>query len=167
MSRSVCGFSGVLVQELSCVYAQDLMGSKLLIAILVLTLSGTNSDFASMCAAYCMSSASVHHHMESRPGPVTISHHIHHKDAECAKCPPRSANSLNQKADCTSLVQIEALKETSFSFVAPTEVAPVNGPDTAGDADALALADDGHPSLLLDTSRRIGSSDTAAVPLRI
>jgi hypothetical protein len=141
------------------------MGSKLLIAVLVLTLSGTNSDLASMCAAYCMSSASVHHHTESRPGPITISHHIHHNGAECAECPPRPVNSLNQKADCTSLVQIEALKEASFSFAAPSGAAHVNPPDTA--ADALALADDGHPSLLLDTSRRIRSSDTASVPLRI
>jgi hypothetical protein len=131
----------------------------------VLALSGTNSDLASMCAAYCMSSASVPHHTVSRPGPITTSHHIHHKGAECAECPPGPANRLNQKADCTSLVQIEALKEGSFSFAAPSGVAHVNAHDTA--AAAVALTDDSHPSLLLDTSRRIRSSDTASVPLRI
>jgi hypothetical protein len=163
------------------VYAQDLVGTKLLIAILVLALSGTNSDLASMCAAYCMSSASVHHDMESQPlsvanrgadsnrfpSAITISHHIHahHKSAECAECPPRPANSLNQNADCTSLVQMEALKEASFPFDAPCGVAHVDSSDTA--ADALALAGDGEPSLLFGTARRIRSSCTASVPLRI
>jgi len=149
------------------------MGPKPLIAVLVLILSGANCDAASICAVYCMSSASagsaaVHHRQrESPPGTTNISHHIHtrNNDANCAECPPRSANSLNQRTDCIGLVQIEALKEASFSFAAPSGVAHVNGPDTA--ADALALADDGHPSLLLDTSRRIRSSDTASVPLRI
>jgi hypothetical protein len=143
------------------------MGPKLLIAVLVLRLSGANFELASMCAAYCMSSASVHHHMESQAGPITISHHIHarHKGAECAECPPISANSLNQKADCTSLVQMEALRETSFSFDAPSGAAHVDAPDIVGDT--LALAGDGEPSLLFGTSRKIRSSCTAAVLLRI
>jgi hypothetical protein len=141
------------------------MGSKLLIAVVALTLSGTNSDFASMCAAYCMSSASVHHHMDSRPGPVTISHHIHHNGAECAECPPRSANSLNQKADCTSLVQIEALKEGSFSLEAPSKVAPFNVAGTS--VGGPSLASDRGPSLVICTSHAIRNSNPASVRLRI
>ena len=149
------------------------MGPKLLIAVLVLTLSGANSSLASMCAAYCMSSAAVgsaavhHHQMESQPAPTSISHHIHahHKDAECAECPPKSGNSLNQKADCTSLVQIEALKEGSFSLDAPSGVAHVAVADTP--ADALGLAGSGERSLLFDASQTIRSFNTPPVPLRI
>jgi len=141
------------------------MGSKLLIAILALALSGTNSDFASMCAAYCMSSASVHHHMESRPRPVTISHHFRHNGAECAECPPRSANSLNQKADCTSLVQIEALKEASFSLEAPSKVAPFNVAGTS--AGGPSLASDHDRSFVICASHAIRNSNPASVPLRI
>src|SRR5712664_4029653 len=133
------GRGHVLVQELSCVYAQNLMGPKLLIAVLVLTLSGANSDLASMCGAYCMSSASVHHYTESKPGPITISHHMHahHKGAECAECPPKSGISLNQKSDCASLVQIEALKEGSFSLGTPSGVAQ-DLAETPTDGRALA-----------------------------
>src|SRR5207245_8510476 len=90
--------------------------------IVVLALSGANSGAASMCAAYCMSSASVggaavhHPQMESQPNPASISHHIHarHHGADCAECPPKSGNSLNQKSDCASLVQVQALKEGPF-----------------------------------------------------
>jgi hypothetical protein len=138
------------------------MESKLLIAVVALTLSGTNSDFASMCAAYCMSSASVHHHMESRPGPVTISHH---NGAECAECPPRSANSLNQKADCTSLVQIEALKEGSFSLEAPSKVAQFNVAGTS--VGGPSLASDRERSLVICASDAIRNSNPASVSLRI
>jgi hypothetical protein len=141
------------------------MGSKLLIAVVALTLSGTNSDFASMCAAYCMSSASVHHHMESRPGPVTITHHIHHNGAECAECPPRSAISLNQKADCTSLVQMEALKEGSFSLEAPSKVAQFNVVITS--PEGPSLASDRERSLVICASDAIRNSNPAPVPLRI
>ena len=149
------------------------MGSKLLTAILVLALSGANSGAAAMCAAYCMSSASVgsavahHHQMESQPGPASISRHIHdlHHSANCAECPPRSGNSLNQKADCTSLVQIQVLKEASFSLDAPSEVAQFDAPDAP--AYALGLACDGEHSLVLDASRTIRNSNPASVPLRI
>src|SRR6267143_6813251 len=79
------------------------MRLKLVIAILVLALAGANSGVASICAAYCMSAASVgsvavhHHQMESQPAPTSISHHIHahHKGAECAECPPTSVVSSN------------------------------------------------------------------------
>jgi hypothetical protein len=113
-------------------------------------------------------SAAVHHHqMESQPAPTSISHHIHahHKDAECAECPPKSGNSLNQKADCTSLVQIEALKEGSFSLDAPSGVAQFDAADAP--AYILGSACDGERSLVFDASRRIRSSSSASVPLRI
>jgi hypothetical protein len=141
-----------------------LMGFKLLIAVLVLTLSGANSDLATMCAAYCMSSAH-HHHMESQRGP-SISHHFHsHHAADCAECPPDSANSLNMKADCASLVQTEALKEGSFSLDAPSKVAQF---DVAGaSAEGLSLAIDRDRSLVFCASRAIRSSNPASVSLRI
>src|SRR5712691_10097575 len=106
----------ILVQELSRVYAENVMRLKLPIAVLVLALSGANSSLASMCAAYCTASAggaSTHHQMESEPNPATISHHIntHHHGADCAECPPKSGNSLKQKSDCAALVQVQALKE--------------------------------------------------------
>jgi len=149
------------------------MRPKLVIAILVLALSGANSGAASMCAAYCMSSSSVgsaavhHHQTESQPDPTSISHHIHahHKDAECAECPPKSGNSLNQKADCASLVQVQALKEGSFSLDAPSGVAQFDAADTP--ACTLGSACDGERSLVFDASYAIRNSNPALVPLRI
>ncbi len=148
-----------------------MMRPRLLIAVLVLTLSGTNCDAASICAAYCMSSAfagraAVHHQMESQSGATNTDDHIHTgNQATCAECPPELGNNLNQSADCASLVQIQALKEASFSFDAPSGVAQVDVPDTS--AHAVALADDTQSSSLFDTSPRIRSSNPAAVPLRI
>jgi hypothetical protein len=163
----------IFVQERSRVYTQNLMRPKLVIAILVLALSGANSGAASICAVYCMSSAAAgsaafhHHQMESQPAPTSISHRIDadHKGAECAECPPKSENSLNQKADCASLVQIEALKEGSFALDAPSGVAQSDVADTP--AHTLGLACQGERSLVFDVSRAIRSSSSASVPLRI
>ena len=148
------------------------MRPKLLIAVLALTLSGANAGVASMCAAYCMSSESVgsavhHHQMDSHPSPTSISHHNHtgHLGADCAECPPTSGNTLSPKADCSSLVQIQALMEGSFSFDAPSGVVHVAVADTP--ADALGLAGSGERSLLFDASQRIRSFNTRPVPLRI
>jgi hypothetical protein len=149
------------------------MRSKLLIAILVLALSGANSGAATLCAVYCMSPATVgsvvahHHQMESQPGPTGISHHSHglHHSADCAECAHNSQNSLNQKADCASWVQIQALKEGTFSLDAPSGVPQFDAADTP--AYAIALTYDGEHSSVLDTSRTIRSSISASVPLRI
>jgi len=142
------------------------MGFKLLIAVLVLTLSGANSDLASMCAAYCLSSG-PHHHMESQSSPTVGGHHFHshHHAANCAECPPDSANSLNQKVDCANLVQIEALKESSFSLDAPSKVTHfrVAGTSAAG----LSLTTVRERSLVFCAFNAIRSSNPAAVPLRI
>ena len=161
------------MQERSRVYTQNLMRPKLVIAILVLALSGANPGLASMRAAYCMSSSSVgsaavhHHQMESQPSPTSITNHIHahHHGADCAECPPKSGNSVNQKADCSSLVQVQSLKEGSFSLDAPSGVAQFDADDAP--AYTLGSACDGEPSLVFDTSRRIRSSSSASVPLRI
>ena len=154
-------------------YTQNLMRPKLAIAILVLALSGANSGAASICAAYCMSSAAggsaaVHHHqMDSQPSPTSISHHIHahHTGAECAECGPKSGNSLSPKADCASLDQIQALKEGSFSLDAPSGAAQFEVADTPDYT--LGLTHDGERSLVFDASRTIRSSNPASVPLRI
>ena len=149
------------------------MRPKLVIAILVIALSGADCGAASICAAYCMSSAAagsaaVHYHrMESQPAPTTVSHHIHahHKGAECAECPPKSGNSLSQKADCASLVQVQALKEGSLSLEVPSGVPLFDIVHTPGYA--LALAIDGERSLVFDAPPILRSSSSASVPLRI
>jgi hypothetical protein len=149
------------------------MRHKVVIAILVLALSGANSGAASMCAAYCMSSASagsaaVHHHpMESQPNPASISHHIHahHKGADCAECPPKSGSSVNQKADCASLLQVQALKEGSFSFEPSSGAAHLDVAHTP--ADTLELAGGGERSIPSNASHEIGNTNPASVPLRI
>jgi hypothetical protein len=149
------------------------MRPKLLTAVLVLALSGTNSGLASMCAVYCMSSASVggaavhHHQMESQPSPTIISHHMHahHKDADCVECPPKSGNSLNQKSDCARLVQVQALKEGFFSFEESSRAAHIDVPNTP--TDALALAGGGERSIPFSAPHTIRNSNPASVPLRI
>jgi hypothetical protein len=148
------------------------MRLKLLIAVLVLALSGTNSGLSSMCAAYCLSSSSVesaavqYHQMKSQPGPASISHHMHaHMGAECAECPPKSGNKLNQKSDCASFVQFQALKEGSFSLDAPSEAAQFDAGETP--ADSLVLAGAGERFVPFDASHTIRNSIPASVPLRI
>jgi len=143
------------------------MRSKLLIVVLVLMLAGANCDAASICAAYCTSSASAHHHMESQLGPVITSHHIHahHQHAKCAECPPESGNSLNEKTDCSSLVQILALNEGYFSLDASGGVPQLDVADTP--AYTLGLAPDGWSVPFFGAACRIRRSTSAALPLRI
>jgi hypothetical protein len=149
------------------------MRPKVLIAALVLALSGANSGLTPMCAAYCLSSlfvgsAAVHHHkMESQPGPASISQHMHayHKGAECPECPPKSGNKLNQKSDCASFVQFQALKEGSFSLDAASEAAQFDAAETP--ADSLVLAGAGERFVPFDASHTIRNSIPASVPLRI
>jgi len=163
----------IFVQELSRVYTQNLMRPKLVVAILVLALSGADSGAASMCAVYCMSSAAggsaaVHlHQMASQPSPLSVSHHFHshYHAANCAECPPDSANSLNEKADCASFAEIQALKEASFSFDAPRGVAHVHV--VGMPARALALASDGERFLPVNARNKIRSFNPVSAPLRI
>jgi len=124
---------------ISRVILRTLCDLKLVIAILVFGAVGSQFGAAAICAAYCMSSAAagsavVHHHqMESQPGPHKHQPFIsmaHHKGAECAECPPTSGNTFNQKADCASWVQFQALKEGSFSLDAPSGVAEFEVADT-------------------------------------
>lgn len=112
-------------------------------------------------------SAAVHQQMDSQPSPTSISHHIHahHNGAECAECPPKSGNSLNQKADCANFVQIQALKESSFSLDAPHRVTQIDSVD-APNAN-LPLAANRERSLVFDTSQTLKRSNPASVPLRI
>jgi hypothetical protein len=133
----------VLVRSLLRAYAKNLMGTKLLSVVLVLILLGADSGAALICAAACMSSAPVagalvhHHEMESQPTATHASQHTHHHGALCVECPPEAESSLNQRSDCTSLSEIQALREASFSLNAPTGVGRVlvNRP-----ADGLPLA---------------------------
>jgi hypothetical protein len=145
----------------------------LLIAVLVLALSGANSDLASMCAAYCMSSSSVgsaaihHHQMDSQPGPASASHHIHSHDkgAECTECPPTSGDSVKQKADCASLAQMQALKAGSFNLVAPSGLIQFDATQTP--VRAVGLIWGAERSLVFDASCTIRSIPSPSLPLRI
>lgn len=149
------------------------MRPRLLIAVLVLMLSGTNCDAASICAAYCMSSASAgtaavyHQHTESQQGTANINRdiHAHSHAASCPECPPELGNNLNQPADCAGLVQIQAIVEAPSSLDASRGVAHVDFLHTP--TDALASADNGKASLLCDSSRRIRPYAPGSVSLRI
>jgi hypothetical protein len=163
----------IFVPERSRVYTQHWMGPRLLIAVLVLALSGANSDLASMCAAYCMSSSSVgsaavhHHQMDSQPGPTSISHpiHSHDKDAECAECPPTSGNGVKQKGDCESLAQMQALKEGLFNLDASSGLIQFDATQTP--ARAAGLTWSAERSLVFDASRTTRTFPPPLVPLRI
>jgi hypothetical protein len=158
------------VEDTRQVYPQNLMRQMLLAAILALALSCINSSVNSMCAAYCMASAGstpAHHQMESVPNPSTITPriHIHHHTANCTDCPRDRRSSLNQKADCTGLVQIQALREGSFSLGVPSGVAYVHVVDMPGRAPGLAPGGERFSSI--DGPNRIGPSNTVSAPLRI
>jgi hypothetical protein len=150
-----------------------LMGPKLLVAALVATLAGANSGLASLCAAYCMSSASaagtaVHSHQTKSQADHASTNqniHAHHNGAECAECPPISGNSLEQKADCASLDQMQTLKESSFNLDAPRAVAHFDAADTPVHADGILW--DGERSLVFDAPRTIRSFPSPSLPLRI
>lgn len=160
------------VGQSSHVYAQGLMRTRLLALVLVLLLSGTNSGATALCAAYCISSvgsaALHHHHMESNSqlSPTSVSRHIHsrHRGTPCAECPPASQYGLTQKADCASLVQIQALKQNSFSLNGPNKISQL---DVAHAPDSLPLVGDRERSLVFDTSQAVRSLNPASVPLRI
>lgn len=150
----------------------NLMGAKLLVAMLVLALSGANSGLASLCAAYCMSSASAasaahRHHTNSQAGPASTSQNIHvnHKGVECAECPPTSGNSLKQKADCASLDQIQILKEDSFNLDAPSGITQFAAADTP--VRAVGLTWDDERSFVFAAPRTTRSFPSPPLPLRI
>jgi hypothetical protein len=146
------------------------MGVRLLVAVLVVTLSGANSALASMCAAYCMSSATAgtaaahSHQTESQQNPARVGHHVH-QGPKCAECPPKSGNRLNHKADCASLVQIQTLKQGSFNLEVPRGVAQFDAADAP--IQAVGLRENGERSLAFDTSRSIRSFPSPSLLLRI
>ena len=148
------------------VYPQNLMGTKLLIPVLVLLLSGADSGAALSCAASCMLSAPVAAavvHSE-RPTAAYASQHAHHHGAPCRECPPQAGNSLNQKSDCNSLSEIQARKESGFFLDGRTGVAcaPFDRPS----ADSLASGSDCQQSFLFKDSATSRSSPPL-LPLRI
>ena len=142
------------------------MGTKLLISVLALLLSGADSGAVLSCAVSCMSSAPVaaavvHHEM---PTAAHASQHAHHHGAPCGECPPKSGNSLNQKSDCDSLSEIQALKESAFSLDARTGVARALFDRPS--ANSLALGSDCQQSFLFRDSATSRSSPPL-LPLRI
>jgi hypothetical protein len=149
------------------------MRLRLLISTLLLALLGANSGASAMCAAYCLSatsaaSAAAHHHqMEPPPISTSTSHHAHsrHHGAACAECPSTSEYGLSQQVDCAKFVQIQALKEASFSFDAPSGVVQLDVADTS--AAALSLASHRQRFLFRDASPTFRSCHSASVSLRI
>jgi hypothetical protein len=156
-----------LYQSYLALYHQDLTRSKLLVSLLVLLLSAANSSAASMCAAYCLSSAffgsnAVHHHQtEPQANAATVRHHTHSHVVRCTECP---TNNLSQKPACTSLAEIQALKEGSFSLDVPTGGAQVGA---LTPADRLLFASDDERSSLFNASPPVRSSSLASLPIRI
>jgi hypothetical protein len=153
------------------VYSQNLMDTKLLVWVLVLLLSGADPGAVLICAASCISSApaagaAVHHHeMESQPTATHTSQHAHHHGARCVECPAKAGNRLNQKSDCDSRSEIEALRESAFSLEAPVGAAHVLFKSSL--ADSLALGADGQQSFLFRDSLTGRSSGPPLLPLRI
>ena len=163
----------ILVRELSRVYAQNSMRPRLLIASLVLALSGSNSGATAMCAAFCMSSAlegsalAHHHNMGSQQRPTTAAHHFQpqYRQANCSECPPGSGSNLKDKTDCSRLLQIQALKEGSVSLNTPGGVAQVHALDTP--TQALAAAGNDDRFLPLKARYKLTSFSPVSAPLRI
>jgi hypothetical protein len=155
---------------LGCILENE-MRARLLILILVLSLSVANTGAAAICATYCGSSESaaggaVHHHQAgSAPNTTSARAHVHRHGTPCAECPSTTGISLNQNSDCAKLVEVQALKEGSFSLGAPTGNAQayVAEPPT----DALKLIGDGERSLRLEAPQTTRSSGTPPIPLRI
>jgi hypothetical protein len=147
------------------------MDTKPLVCVLVLLLSGADPGAVLICAASCISSAPVagtmvpHHEMESQPTATHASQHAHHHGAPCVECPGKAGNSLNQKSDCDSLSEIQALKESAFSLDAPIGAAHVLFKRTP--ADSLALGSDCQQSFLFGDSLSGRSSRPPLLPLRI
>ena len=153
-------------------YAHCLMGTKLLISVLVLLLSGADSGVVLMCAASCMLSVPVtgtgvhHHEMEAQLTATYASQHAHHHGAPCGECPPsKPGNSVNQKSGCNSLSEIQALKESDFSLDAPTGVARALFDRPC--ANSLALDSNCQQSFFFGDSATSRSSGPPLLPLRI
>jgi hypothetical protein len=161
------GGRSILVPELLGVYHQHLMRAKFLVSLLVLLLLAANSSASSMCAAYCLSAPpfgrdAVHHHRTgSQANAATVSQHTHFHGVRCAECP---TNNLSQKPACSSLAEIQALKEGSFSLDVPTGGAQFGA---LTPADRLLFACDDEPSLFFNASPPIRSSSLASLPIRI
>ena len=160
-----------VVRGLSRVYSQNLMGTKLLISVLVLLLSGADPGAVLMCAASCISSAPVagtavhQHEMESQPTATYKSQHAHRHGAPCVECPGEAGNSLKQKSDCDRLSEIQALKESAFSLDRPIGTADVLFKRPP--ADSLALGSDCQQSFLFGDPLTGRSSGPLLLPLRI
>lgn len=160
-----------VVRGLLRVYSQNLMATKLLISVLVLLLSGADPGAVLMCAASCISSAPVagtvvhRHEMESQPTATHTSQRAHHHGARCVECPAKAGNSLQQKSDCDSRSEIQALKESAFSLDAPIRAADVRFKRTP--ANSFDLGSDCQQSLLFGDSLAGRSSGPPLLPLRI
>jgi hypothetical protein len=96
-----------------------------------------------------------------------MSHHTHarHHGAPCAECLAELGDSLNQKADCASLGQVQALKEGFFCFEPSSGAAHIDVRNTP--IEALALASGDERSIPFDAFHAIRNSRAASVPLRI
>jgi hypothetical protein len=162
--RAICRWR-IVVRGLLRVYSQNLMDTKLLVWVLVLLLSGADPGAVLICSASCISSAPVAGEMESQPTATHTSQHAHHHRAPCVECPAKAGSSLNQKSDCDSRSEIQALKESAFSFDAPIGAAHVLFKRTP--ADSLALGSDCQQSFRFGDSLTGRSSSPPLLPLRI
>jgi hypothetical protein len=148
------------------------MATRLLVSVLVLLLSGADPGAVLICAASCISSSApvagtvIHHHeMESQATATHKSQHAHHRGALCVECPGKAVSSLKQTSECDSRSEIQALKESAFSFEAPIGAAHVLLKQTP--ADGLALGSLCQQSLRFADSLTGRSSGPPLLPLRI
>jgi len=157
---------GDLASALCGVYPQIEMRQKVLISVLVMSLSGANALAGAMCASYCAYSKSAktqaaHHHHDGMQ-PSNKNSHVHGRGMRCPECPSTSGFSLN--SGCGKLVQDQAIKEGSASQdksggSAPSYVVTLS-------PDAPQPIDNPERQLRLDTSGSSRSSSPSA-PLRI
>jgi hypothetical protein len=118
-------------------YSKASMRFRAAFAILALASLATNFCPASLCAFHCLASTgngpAHHQHQMTRMAREVISQRglesvsytttNRHQDSNCTECVTKSEDTFRPAAECSSLVQMDALKESSFSLDPPAAVA--------------------------------------------
>src|SRR5258708_30208185 len=113
-------------------YSKRSMRFRAAFAILALASLATNFCPASLCAFHCLASTGngpAHHHgmnrmareMSAQRDLESVGHKAtnRHEDSNCEECATKLADTFRPAAECSSLVQMDALKESSFSLDPP------------------------------------------------
>jgi hypothetical protein len=160
-------------------YSKPSMRFRAAFAILALASLATNFCPASLCAFHCLASTGngpAHHHhqmnriareMISPRGRESVSHPAtnRNQDSNCAECAAKLEDTFRPAAECSSLLQIDALKESSFSLDPPDGAAHFALAQLR--AYGAASLRHGEPISFLAVSPMAGSFITAPISLRI